>query len=114
MSFLTKAAPPAAMASGTSAVASTTQGPLSAVLAACTAGASTLAEVAEQAGLAADVVETAVDYLVQTGRLYAAPFTGGCPTGGCGGCPVATSGPGPGCGTRSGAGLLTLGRRDGR
>ncbi len=112
MSFPTRSAPPLGPA------AQAADDPLRAVLAACTAGAATLPEVADRVGLSRDVVEGAVEYLVQSGRLASAPFTVGCPSGGCGACPAAGSAPGSGCATsgagRPGVNWLTLCRRIGR
>lgn len=88
--------------------------PLSAVLAAFTAGAGTLAEVARGTGLDRDVVEAAVEHLVRTGRLEAGTISAGCPAGGCGSC-ASGDGDRPGCGSsgpsaaRSGPVLVTLG-----
>lgn len=112
MSLPTRSAPSSAPAAGAA------DRPLRAVLAACTAGAGTVQEVADRVGLSRDVVEAAADYLVQTGRLASAPFAGGCPSGGCGACPVANSATGSECATSGSSHpsvrLLTLSRRSRR
>lgn len=73
-------------------------GPLTAVLAAFEAGASSLAEVGERAGLPRDVVSASVDHLVRTGRLASRELAMGCPSSGCGGCASGTLDGAPGCG----------------
>lgn len=72
-------------------------GPLTQVLDAFAAGATSLAEVGERTGLAPDVVRASVDHLVRTGRLEAKELAVGCPTGGCGTCASGVAGE-PGCG----------------
>lgn len=76
-------------------------GPLSRVLDAFGAGASSLTEVGERTGLGADVVRASVEHLVRLGRIEAKALAAGCPAGGCGGC--ASGGPdgSPGCGAAS-------------
>ena len=73
-------------------------GPLSAVLAAFEAGATSLPEVQERTGLSADLVRAGVDHLVRIGRLQAQELAQGCPSGGCGTCASATLAGEPGCG----------------
>lgn len=72
-------------------------GPLTQVLDAFTAGATSLAEVGERTGLAPDVVRASVDHLVRGGHLEAKELAIGCPTGGCGSC-ASGHGDQPGCG----------------
>lgn len=87
-------------------------GPLSQVLGALTDGVGSLAEVARRTGLRPEVVQASVDHLVRMGRLEADELSAGCPTGGCGTCPVASADGGR-CGSRAAARgpvLLTLGR----
>lgn len=88
--------------------------PLTAVLAAFTAGAASLTEVEGRTGLSHDVVNAAVDHLVRAGRLEATSLSAGCPSGGCGGCAFAASDGSAGCATgaptpgRRGPGLVAL------
>ncbi len=71
-------------------------GPLSAVLAAFTAGAGSLAEIEAATGLSRDVVAASVDHLVRLGRLRATALATGCPSAGCGAC-ASASGSGAPC-----------------
>lgn len=64
-------------------------GPLTAVLDAYRAGAVTDAEASRATGLSLDVVGAAVDHLVRMGRLERQVLTFGCPSSGCGSCPLA-------------------------
>jgi FeoC like transcriptional regulator len=91
----------------------TADGPLRRVLAAFTAGAGSLDEVAHQSGLDRELVDAAVDQLVRLGRLSAKELSVGCPDSGCGGC-ASGHGDQPGCGApgpssaRSGPVLIAL------
>ncbi len=79
-------------------------GSLRSVLGAIEDGARSTTEIAARTGLAPRTVSDAVENLVQMGRLEPSTVAVGCSSGGCGGCPVAsTTG---GCGT--GRGLVTL------
>jgi hypothetical protein len=88
-------------------------GPLHLVLAQIGAGTPTLTEIARRTGLTDDVVRAAIDHLVRAGRIASTELTLGCPSGGCGSCPVSdgcslpTSGPG----RRPGLVSLTLTQR---
>jgi hypothetical protein len=63
--------------------------PLAVILAAVRAGASTAPEVVRRTGLTPDVVATGLTTLTSTGLVR--PLAGsGCPTSGCGKCPVAS------------------------
>lgn len=73
-------------------------GPLTQILAAFQAGATSLAEVAARTGLADDLVRAGVDHLVRTGRLEAKELAQGCPGGGCGSCASGTPTGTAGCG----------------
>ena len=73
-------------------------GPLTQILEAFGAGATSLAEVARRTGLTDDVVRAGVDHLVRIGRLQASELAQGCPGGGCGSCASATAAGEPGCG----------------
>ena len=73
-------------------------GPLSSVLAAFEAGASSLADIAARTGLTADVVQASVDHLLRLGRLRASELAVGCPASGCGSCASASAEGTPGCG----------------
>ncbi|MBK8462127.1 MAG: hypothetical protein IPL36_03470 [Nigerium sp.] len=80
-------------------------GPLSAVLAAFTAGAGSLTEIQATTGLSRDVVAASVEHLVRLGRLEAKAIALGCPSSGCGSCASASTGgrpchPGPNPGRR--------------
>jgi hypothetical protein len=57
-------------------------GPLTQILEAFGAGATSLAEVARRTGLTDDVVRAGVDHLVRIGRLQASELAQGCPGGG--------------------------------
>lgn len=85
-------------------------GPLTRVLAAFADGAGTLRDVAAVTGLAPDVVAASVDHLVRLGRLRAEEVSAGCPTGGCGTCPVAAAGCASASGRRGALTALTLAR----
>lgn len=93
--------------------------PLTAVLDAFEAGATSLADVEDSTRLGRDVVSAAVEHLVRAGRLEARSLSAGCPAGGCGGCAFASADGTAGCPTgaptpgRRGPGLvaLTLRRR---
>lgn len=61
--------------------------PLRAVLCALESGATTRAELQENTGLCADVVDAALEHLVRLGRIEATTISVGCPDGGCGACP---------------------------
>lgn len=82
-----------------------TPGPLTLVLAEVEAGTATVPEMARHAHLDEQVVRSAIDHLVRTGRLQASPLAVGCPEGGCGGCAQSS-----GCGSASAGGraLVTL------
>jgi len=67
-------------------------GPLSAVLAAFTAGAGSLTEIQATTGLSRDVVAASVEHLVRLGRLEAKAIALGCPSSGCGSCASASTG----------------------
>ncbi len=75
-------------------------------------GAHLRADIADQTGLAPDVVDAAVDHLLRSGVLSAETLGSGCPAGGCQGCGSPT---GHGCSTAEtrtpGPVLLTLSRR---
>jgi len=73
-------------------------GPLTRVLDAFEAGASSLAEVQASTGLSRDVVDASVDHLIRLGRLDARELAMGCPSGGCGGCASGTTEGTAGCG----------------
>jgi hypothetical protein len=60
--------------------------PLSALLAEVAAGTPTVAEMARNTGLSADILRAGLDHLVRTGRLEATALPIGCPPSGCGGC----------------------------
>lgn len=83
-------------------------GPLTLVLDAVAAGGVTLADIEARTGLPRDVVRTGVDHLVRLGRLEAEEFSVGCPSGGCGSCPVAATGVCGGTGVRTRGGPVRL------
>lgn len=62
--------------------------PLRAVLDALGKGAASVADISVATGLPRDVVTDAIDHLVRLGRLAVETLPGGCPSGGCGGCPI--------------------------
>lgn len=70
-------------------------GPLSSVLSAFSTGAGSLADVEARTGLPREVVTASVDHLVRLGRLRATELAVGCPSGGCGGCALASAGCSP-------------------
>lgn len=74
-----------------------TASPLTAILDAFGAGATSLDDIALRTGLARTVVEAGVEQLVQLGYLRAESISAGCPSGGCGSCPSG-HGDSPGCG----------------
>ncbi len=49
-------------------------------------------DVARRTGIRRDLVEAAIDHLVETGKLVAEPLASGCPPDVCGGCALATRG----------------------
>jgi O-acetyl-ADP-ribose deacetylase (regulator of RNase III) len=65
-----------------------TAGPLRAVLDAVRGGAGWPAAVEAATGLEKDVVRTALEHLQRMGRVDIETVSFGCPTGGCGTCPV--------------------------
>ena len=75
-------------------------GPLTQVLDAVTAGASTRPEIAARTGLAADVVDAAVEHLLRVGRISSPTLRTACPDGGCAGCGSVT---GSGCAPTTGS-----------
>ena len=83
-------------------------GPLAAVLSEIDAGTGTVSLMARHTGLNPEVLQTALDHLIRTGKVDVEQMPFGCPPAGCGACEV------DGCGTASsGAGrtMLTLLRR---
>lgn len=85
-------------------------GPLTLVRQALAAGtAQSRRDLARVTGLPADVVDAALDHLVQLGAVRAESLSSGCPASGCGGCPASTPrGCASGSGSAGGAVLLTL------
>ena len=71
--------------------------PLSVVLAAVEAGATTRGAIADRTGLDPDVVDGAVDHLLRLGRIATPTLRTACPDGGCAGCGTVT---GSGCSPR--------------
>lgn len=65
--------------------------PLTEILEAFATGAATPAEVVRRTGLSPQVVSSALEHLVRTGRLVAKPLPLSCPAQGCGACPTAAS-----------------------
>ncbi len=75
--------------------------PLHTVLEALEAGVCTRSELAARTGLDPELVDTAVDHLVRSGRLLAEPLGSGCPSEGCGECGSGTASGQAGCGAPS-------------
>lgn len=73
-------------------------GPLSQVFEAIASGAGSRTDIVDRTGLAADVVDAAIDHLQRMGRLEAETLGSGCPTEGCGSCPSGTAAGKAGCG----------------
>jgi hypothetical protein len=92
-------------------VTARTTAPLTAVLDAFAADATSVDDLARRTGLARTVVEAAVHHLVRLGYLQSEAISAGCPTSGCGACPAGRDDR-PGCGAFTGpggsAGLVAL------
>lgn len=92
----------------TSAPVAKTAGPLSRVLLALEAGATSRAALARHTGLDAELVDAALVHLVRLGRVRADALGSGCPSEGCGRCPSGRADGVPGCVLRGPAASASL------
>ncbi|RRJ87227.1 hypothetical protein EG850_05265 [Gulosibacter macacae] len=84
-------------AATTSTTSAPVGGPMRRVLAAITDGATSRREIVDRTQLSAPLVDAIIDELLRLGRLGAEQLAGGCPTNGCGSCPMSRADRSAGC-----------------